>query len=52
MTGRVSTKPLPLRAYAGGNPSCCDSQLQNSAASSQLTWVTGWLSRSIDWRSM
>ena len=40
------------RVIAGGSPSCSDSQLQNSAASSQLTCVTGWLSRSIDWRSM
>ena len=32
--------------YAGGRPSCADSQLQNSAASSQVTRDTGCLSRS------
>jgi hypothetical protein len=34
----MSWKPLsPPPEYAGGRPSCADSQLQNSAASSQVT---------------
>src|SRR5438876_2232269 len=36
VTGRASASPVPLRSYAGGSPSWCESQLRSEEHTSEL----------------